>query len=96
LRQEPLVDVFRMQAEHIEQLQKAFGDFFKGLLPITNRVNEKFQTVQGKSITEASDSYSSSGTDTSGSKNYGFSGGSGEGEGENPEEGEEGEESPQT
>jgi hypothetical protein len=75
----PLVDVFRMQTEHIEQLQKAFGDFFKGLLPITNRANEKFKTVQDKSTTEASDSYSSSSSDTSGGGEYDFGGG-GEGD----------------
>ncbi|WP_233874908.1 hypothetical protein [Paraburkholderia adhaesiva] len=75
----PLVDVFKMQTEHIEQLQKAFGDFFKGLLPITNRANEKFKTVQDKSTTEATDSYSSS-SDTSGGEDYGFGGGGGEGD----------------
>lgn len=73
----PLVDVFRIQTEHIEQLQKAFGEFFKGLLPITNRANEKFKTVQDKSTTEATDSYSS-GSDTSGGEDYGFGGGGGE------------------
>ncbi|MGF6604689.1 hypothetical protein P3T23_009445 [Paraburkholderia sp. GAS448] len=76
----PLVDVFRMQTEHIEQLQKAFREFFKGLLPITNRANEKFKTVQDKSTTEATDSYSS-GSDTSGGEDYGFGGGGG-GEGD--------------
>ncbi|KAA0997725.1 hypothetical protein FVF58_47730 [Paraburkholderia panacisoli] len=67
----PLVDVYRMQTEHIEQLQKAFGDFFKDLLPITNLANEKFKAVQAKSTTEATDSYSSS-SDTSGGGEYGF------------------------
>ncbi|WP_233874137.1 hypothetical protein [Paraburkholderia adhaesiva] len=71
----PLVDVFRMQTEHIEQLQKAFGDFFKGLLPITNRANEKFKTIQDKSTTEATgtDTYSS-GQDMSGGEGGGFGG----------------------
>ncbi|CAE6854207.1 hypothetical protein R75461_07624 [Paraburkholderia nemoris] len=82
----PLVDVYSMQTEHIEQLQKAFGEFFKGLLPITNRANEKFKTVQDKSTTEATDSYSS-GSDTSGGDDCGFGGGGGEnmGRGEMPD-----------
>ncbi|MBK3787187.1 hypothetical protein G3A43_44385 [Paraburkholderia aspalathi] len=89
----PLVDVYRMQTEHIEQLQKAFGEFFKGLLPITNRANEKFKTVQDKSTTEATDSYSS-GSDTSGGSDYGFGGGGEEnmGGGEMPDFGDGGEE----
>jgi hypothetical protein len=50
----PLVDVFKIQAEHIEMLEKSFGEFFKNLQPVTNRINTAFQKTLDKSNTQAS------------------------------------------
>ncbi|WP_144444097.1 hypothetical protein [Caballeronia arationis] len=74
----PVVDVFKVQADHIEQLQKTFGEFFKTLTPATNRANDKFQATIKKSNTQEGSSSYSSDTDSSsggGSDDFGFGGG---------------------
>jgi hypothetical protein len=75
---QPVVDVFKIQADHIEQLQKTFGDFFKSLVPATNRANDKYQAAIKKSNTQEGGSSYSSDTDSSssgGTDDLGFGGG---------------------
>jgi hypothetical protein len=73
---EPLVDVFKIQAEHIEQLQKTFGAFFTDLVPTTNRANDKYQkTVEKSNTQESGSSYSSSdNSGSSGADGFGMGG----------------------
>ncbi len=49
----PVIDVFKMQADHIETLTKTFNEFFKGMVPITNKENEVFKDTMSKSTTQA-------------------------------------------
>jgi hypothetical protein len=60
----PVVDVFKIMADHIETLTKTFNEFFKGLIPITNKENDKYQETMKESNTQAEGS-STSFSDTS-------------------------------
>jgi hypothetical protein len=63
----PAVDVFKIQSEHIETLQKTFGEFFKDLVSITNKSNEELKDTEGKLTTTAAGGSTDFGsTDTSG------------------------------
>jgi hypothetical protein len=78
----PVIDVFKMQADHIETLTITFNEFFKGLVPITNKENEVYQETKKKSTTQvegASADFSSSGSsDDSGFSDTGFGGDTGD------------------
>lgn len=69
----PVIDVFKMQADHIETLTKTFNEFFKNLVPITNKENDKFQDTMKESNTQAEGSSTSFGD--SGSSDNGEDGG---------------------
>jgi hypothetical protein len=69
----PVIDVFKMQADHIETLTKTFNEFFKNLVPITNKENDKFQETMKESNTQAEGSSTSFGE--SGSSDNGEGGG---------------------
>jgi hypothetical protein len=49
----PLMDIFKLQSDHIETLTKTFNEFFKGLVPITNKSNEEFKKSEDASTTTA-------------------------------------------
>jgi hypothetical protein len=78
---DPVIDVFKMQADHIETLTKTFNDFFKGLVPITNKENAVLAATNEKSTTEATSSSTGFGEDNqdqSGGSDFGAGGFGGE------------------
>jgi hypothetical protein len=57
----PVIDIFKLQADHIETLQKTFNEFFKGLVSITNKENDTYQATMKESNTQAEGSNTSFG-----------------------------------
>ncbi|WP_144106752.1 hypothetical protein [Paraburkholderia sp. BCC1886] len=62
----PLMDVFKIQGEHIEQLSKTFGAFFKDIMPRINSTNAEFKKVEDKNTTQGGGASSGGGDGNSG------------------------------
>jgi hypothetical protein len=72
----PVVDIFKIQAEHIETLQSTFGAFFEDLVSITNKNNDKLKKTLEKSNTtataDAGGGFSDTSNDAGGGGGTGF------------------------